>query len=326
MHPRDPPVNRSAVVAVGGNALTAEGERGTAEQIAANAGRMATCLAELAAGGWQLAVAHGNGPQVGALAMQQDAAAGEVPPQPLADLCAMTQGQLGSVLVRALDAHLGRGRAVAVVTHLTVDLDDPAFADPTKPIGPFFEHGRAVELAAERGWQVAEDAGRGWRRVVPSPQPGEVVELTAITTLLAAGHVVLAAGGGGVAVVKDHDGSLRGVDAIIDKDLAAAALATSLGASELYLLTGVDCVLLDFGTSQQRPVHRMGLAEAAGHLADGQFPAGSMGPKVDAALRFLRAGGRRAIITSAGCLAAAAAGQTGVGTSIVSEPAVELAS
>ena len=322
-----PTVTPTAVVAIGGNALTAQGERGTAGQIAANAGRMAGCLAGLAAAGWQLAVVHGNGPQVGALAMQQDAAEHEVPPQPLHDLCAMTQGQLGSVLVRALDAHLGRGRAVALVTHVSVDLDDAAFAAPTKPIGPFFTQARAVELAGERGWHVAEDAGRGWRRVVPSPRPGEVVELGAIRTLLAAGHVVLATGGGGVAVVKDHDGSLRGVDAVIDKDLAAAALATSLGASELYLVTGVDCVQLDFGTAEQRPVHTMTGQEAQGHLSDGQFPAGSMGPKIDAALRFLRAGGSRAIITSAECLAAAAAGEPGVGTAIVSDaPAVGLAS
>ena len=314
-------VTRTAVVAVGGNALTASHQRGTAAEIAENAVGMAGCLAELAAAGWQLAVVHGNGPQVGALAMQQDAAEQEVPSQPLHDLCAMTQGQLGSVLVRALDGRLGRGRAVAVITHVTVDLADHAFIHPTKPIGPFFSPERAAELAAQRGWQVAEDAGRGWRRVVPSPRPGEVVELAAIRTLLAAGHVVLATGGGGVAVVDGDHRTLRGVDAIIDKDLAAAALATSINATDLYLLTGVDCVLLDFGTPRQRPVHALTVEQAQQHLEEGQFPAGSMGPKIDAALRFLRAGGSRAIITSAPCLAAAAAGEPSAGTAIVARPA-----
>ena len=318
--PGGPAPSRIAVVAVGGNALTAEGQQGTADQILANAAVMAGCLAGLAAEGWQLAVVHGNGPQVGALSMQQDAARHEVPAQPMHDLCAMTQGQLGSVLVRSLDALLGGGRAVAVVTHVAVDLADPGFGDPTKPIGPFFTQARAQKLAQERGWHVREDSGRGWRRVVPSPQPGHVVELGAVRTLIAAGHVVLAAGGGGVAVAEQPDGSLLGVDAVVDKDLAAAALASSLGATDLYLLTGVANVLLDFGTAEQRPVHSMTAREAEGHLADGQFPPGSMGPKVEAALRFLQAGGTRAIITSAELLAEAAAGTPGIGTEIVPVP------
>ena len=306
---------------MGGNALTAPGQSGTAAEIAAHAADMATGLAALHTAGWRLAVVHGNGPQVGNLAMQQDSAELEVPPQPLYDLCAMTQGQLGSVLVRALDTHLGRGTAVALVTHVAVDLADPAFARPTKPIGPFFSHEHAVELAEQRGWQVTEDAGRGWRRVVASPLPGEVLELAAVRTLLAAGHVVLAAGGGGVAVTDGPDGGLQGVDAVIDKDLTAASLATSVGADHLYLLTDVDSVLLDVGTPAQRPVHTMSVSQAEQHLADGQFPAGSMGPKVEAAVRFLRGGGTRVVITSAAGLAAAAAGDAGAGTSIRPEPA-----
>ena len=306
-----------AVVAVGGNALTAEDQAGTWEQIAANAAVMAGPLARLVADGWRVAVVHGNGPQVGALALQQDAAGDQVPAQPLHQLCAMTQGQLGSVLVRAIDVECAPGTAVAVVTHVRVDPADPAFSTPTKPIGPFLGEAAAHELATLRGWQVAEDAGRGHRRVVASPRPVEVVELQAIRTLLDAGHVVLAAGGGGVAVGPD---STTGIDAIIDKDHAAAALATAIGARELYLVTGVDCVLLDFGTPQQRPAHELTPEQAGRHLADGQFPPGSMGPKVAAALAFLRDGGHRAIITSAGLLAAAAAGTPGVGTSIRTAP------
>ena len=305
-----------AVVAVGGNALTTAGETGTWTEIAANAAEMATCLAELRTAGWQVAVVHGNGPQVGNLAIQQDEGASLVPGQPLHQLCAMTQGQLGSVLARAVDRHCGAGSAVAVVTHVEVDPDDPAFDHPTKPIGPFFSAEQAAELAAERGWTVVEDAGRGYRRVVASPRPTGVVEMSAISTLLQAGHVVLAAGGGGVAVRADDDGSLTGVDAVIDKDHAAAALATAIGASELYLLTGVDCVQLDFGTPRQRPAHVLTAQEAERHLADGQFPEGSMGPKITAALRFLADGGSRVIITSAAKLASAAAGEPGAGTSL----------
>lgn len=305
----------SAVVAVGGNALTAEDQQGTWQQIADNAAAMAVPLAQLVATGVQIAVVHGNGPQVGALSLQQDAAQGQVPAQPLHQLCAMTQGQLGSVLVRAIDARCGPGSAVAVITHVRVDPADPAFAAPTKPIGPFLDEQTARGLAAQRGWTVAEDSGRGFRRTVASPLPVEVVELRAISTLLEAGHVVVAAGGGGVAVGPD---STTGVDAVVDKDHAAAALATAIGARELYLVTGVDCVLLDFGGPQQRPAHVLTPAEAGRHLADGQFPPGSMGPKVAAALAFLRSGGHRAVITSARMLGAAAAGEPGAGTSISS--------
>ena len=305
-----------AVVAVGGNALTAADEKGTWTEIAANAAEMAICLAELRTAGWRVAVVHGNGPQVGNLAIQQDEGASLVPGQPLHQLCAMTQGQLGSVLARAIDRHCGAGSAVAVVTHVEVDPDDPAFEHPTKPIGPFVSAELAAEFAADRGWSLVEDAGRGYRRVVASPRPTGVVEMSAISTLLRAGHVVLAAGGGGVAVRMEKDGSLTGVDAVIDKDHAAAALATAIGASELYLMTGVDCVLLDFGTPRQRPAHVLTPQEAERHLADGQFPEGSMGPKVTAALRFLADGGSRVIITSAGKLAAAAAGEPGAGTSM----------
>lgn len=310
-----------AVVAIGGNALTRADESGSAEQIRANASETARCVAALRAER-RVVVVHGNGPQVGNLSIQQECAASTVPAQPLHQLGAMTQGQLGSVLVREIDHVCGPGVAVAVVTHVVVDPGDPAFADPAKPVGPFFERHRALELAAERDWQVREDAGRGYRRVVPSPRPIEVVEMSAVRTLVTAGHVVVAAGGGGVPVSIGADGSLAGVDGVIDKDRAAAAVAVALGARELFLLTGVDAVLLDFGTPTQRPVHRLTLAQAREHLLAGQFPAGSMGPKVEAALAFLTAGGERAVITSAPRLAEVAAGRSDVGTSIVAEAAV----
>jgi carbamate kinase len=306
---------RTAVVAVGGNALTRVDQRGSAEEIAANAADMAAALAGLVHAGRRVAVVHGNGPQVGNLALQQDALADTVPAQPLHQLSAMTQGQLGGVLARAIDVECGVGAAACVVTHVVVDPADPAFAQPTKPIGPFLGRAEAGQLARERGWRVVEDAGRGWRRVVPSPRPAGIVELPAVRTLLAAGLVVLAAGGGGIAVDVP---SMTPLDAVIDKDLAAAALATAVGADELYLLTGVDCVQLDHGTPRQRPVYRLDAEEAARHLAAGQFPPGSMGPKITAALDFLRDGGHRAIITSARLLAAAVEG--GAGTVIERAP------
>jgi carbamate kinase len=279
---------------------------------------MARSLAYLADAGWRVAVVHGNGPQVGNLAIQQEEASAIVPAQPMHQLAAMTQGQLGGVLARAIDRLCGAGVAVAVVTHVRVDLRDPAFDHPTKPIGPFFSAERAAELARLRGWRVVEDSGRGHRRVVPSPDPIEIVEESAIHTLLDAGHIVLAAGGGGIAVSRATDGALTGVDAIIDKDHSAAVLACSMGARELYLLTGVDAVLLDFGTPRQRPVHVLSSQEAERYAAQGQFAAGSMGPKIAAALRFLRDGGHRAVITSADRLADVAAGDTEVGTRIES--------
>lgn len=308
-----------AVVAVGGNALTRADQLGTCAEIEANAAGMASSVDGLVRAGWSVAVVHGNGPQVGNLSLQQDEALPLVPAQPLHALCAMTQGQLGSILVRAVDELCGPGSAVAVITHTTVDLDDPAFRAPTKPIGPYFTADRAAELAGRRGWTVVEDSGRGSRRVVASPLPTGVLEIRAIRTLLAAGHVVLAAGGGGVAVSTGPHGAILGVDAVIDKDLAAARLATSIGAQQLYLLTGVDCVLLDFGTPRQRPVHRLRADQARAHLARGQFPPGSMGPKVTAAVQFLEAGGSRAIITSAARLADAVAGVPGAGTVLVPE-------
>jgi carbamate kinase len=310
----------TAVVAVGGNALTRPDQLGSAVEIAANAAEMAEALADLVRAGRHVAVVHGNGPQVGNLALQQDALADTVPAQPLHQLSAMTQGQLGGVLARAIDAECGAGVAVSVLTHVSVDPADPAFVHPTKPIGPFLGRHEADELARERGWQVVEDAGRGWRRVVPSPLPIGIVEVAAVGTLLAAGAVVLAAGGGGIAVAVEPDGRLTALDAVIDKDLAAATLATAVGADELYLLTGVDCVQLDHGTPRQRPVHRLDPEDAERHLAAGQFPPGSMGPKISAALAFLQNGGHRAIITSARLLRASADGVPGAGTCIERSP------
>lgn len=315
--PKEAQMSRTVVVALGGNALTREEEQGRVEQIEANAAVMAAGIRELLDAGWRVLVVHGNGPQVGNLSIQQEEGVSLVPPQPLYSLTAMTQGQLGSIITRAIDAVCGPGRAVAVVTHALVHADDPAFSAPTKPIGPFFTAEQAEELSRTRGWSIHADSGRGHRRVVASPIPLHMMESAAISTLLESDHVVLAAGGGGIPVVAKADGSFAGVDAVIDKDLAAARVGAAIKAQAMLLVTGVPAVSLDFGTPRQRTVNRMTAAEARNYLQAGQFPPGSMGPKVAAALDFVGTSARTAVITSADRMVAALDPSNGIGTHIV---------
>lgn len=292
-------MGRIVVLALGGNALCNVGEAGTYEEQERNAALMARSVCSLMWTGWDVVVVHGNGPQVGNLAIQQEEGAHIVPAQPLFVLGGMTQGQIGSLLTLALRKVAGpRGPdVVALVTHALVDPGDPAFSNPTKPIGPFMSQEEAKARADERGWTVKEDSRRGWRRVVPSPEPLGLLEAPAIRALLGEGFLVVAGGGGGIPLIPTKDG-YRGVDAVIDKDYAAASLATSLGATALVLVTSVETVLLDYGTPRQREVEEMTLEDAEHHLADGQFAEGSMGPKVRSATRFLRAGGEVAVITT----------------------------
>jgi carbamate kinase len=292
-------MGRIVVVALGGNALTHHGQAGTHEELAANALDMAKSISSLMLAGWEVVLVHGNGPQIGNLAIQQEEGSDVVPAQPLFSLGAMTQGQLGSLFALALREVLGDSapEIVPLVSHAEVDPDDPAFANPTKPIGPFLTQEEAQAFAAERGWAVKEDAGRGWRRVVPSPQPVRILESGAIRALLDAGVVVIAAGGGAIPVVPTEGGH-RGIDAVIDKDYAAERLATSLGAEALVIVTSVEAVLLDYGTPHERAMLEMSVDDAEAHLAEGQFPEGSMGPKVRAGVRFLRNGGDVAVITT----------------------------
>jgi carbamate kinase len=316
-------MGKTAVVALGGNALTREGQAGTYAEQEANAVVMAKSVCSLLRTGWRVVVVHGNGPQVGNLAIQQEEGSGLVPPQPLFALGSMTQGQLGSILCLALH-RVGdpwMTGVVSVVTHVAVSPDDPAFANPSKPIGPFFSAEAAQALSKTRGWTVKEDAGRGYRRVVPSPEPIGIVETTAIRRLLDEGFVVVAAGGGGVPIART-DAGYAGVDAVIDKDYAAQQLATSLTAEALVLVTGVEAVLLDYGRPEQRAIAEMVLPEAEEYLAEGQFPDGSMGPKVRAAIRFLHHGGDVAVITAPELVYASLEGtvsqlEGGVGTRIV---------
>jgi carbamate kinase len=289
----------TVVVGLGGNALVEPGESGTFQEQCTHARAMAGSIAGLAAAGWRVVVVHGNGPQVGALAVQHDATRDVIPAQPLFSLVAMTQGQIGSILALALHEQLGAGHpgVASVVTHVIVHGDDPAFEHPTKPIGAFVDQQEAGRLGAERGWVMAEDAGRGYRRVVPSPEPLGLLELDTITTLVASGVLVIANGGGGIPVVLTATG-YRGVEAVIDKDLAAERLAGEIGADALALVTGVPAVAVGFGTSSERALADITVAEAEGYMEQGHFPAGSMGPKVVAATRFVRHGGRMAVITT----------------------------
>jgi carbamate kinase len=297
------------VIAFGGNALIREDERGTWTEQTAHALEAAGAIARVARH-HQVILTHGNGPQVGALALQQAGGEPDAPALPFDVLGAMTQGEIGYLLQQALASVDPSLPTATVLTRVCVNPDDPALTDPpTKPIGPFYDEATARRLAAERGWVVAPDAGRGWRRMMASPRPVELLEVREIQLLAAAGVLVIAGGGGGIPVLW-RDGALTGVDAVIDKDRCAAELALAVGADRLVLLTGVAQVALGFGTPEQRDARRLTVSDALRHLADGHFPAGSMGPKVEGAARFAQAGGT-ALITDTGHLAAAIRGQAG---------------
>ncbi|MBB5965012.1 carbamate kinase [Planomonospora venezuelensis] len=292
------------VIALGGNAMTASDGSATPEdQRRAVEGAMRHAAALIAAG-HQVVLTHGNGPQVGNLILKNQLAADVVPPVPL-DWCgAQTQATIGALVLNALD-----GRASVVVTRTLVDPADPAFGDPVKPIGRYFTEAEARRFEAlGQTWRRFE---RGWRRVVPSPEPLQILDAPAVAALMAAGFVVVAAGGGGVPVVRGPDGRLTGVEAVIDKDLAAALLARTVRAARLVIATDVPQAVVGFGTAQARPIGPITASELRGLHAAGHFAAGSMGPKVEAALRFVEHGGDRAVITSLENIAEAVTGQAG---------------
>lgn len=303
------------VIAFGGNAIHPSGQRGTLEEQRENVRRMSAELGRLVLAGHRVVATHGNGPQVGELMLRSDMTAGTIPPVTMDVAGAMTQGQIGYLLQQEIGNFLtGQGKQAQVcslVTQVEVDADDPAFGAPSKPIGRFYGKEEAERLERESGWHMVEDAGRGYRRVVPSPMPHTIVEWPAIRALLESGQIVIAAGGGGVPVVRNARGGYEGVEAVIDKDRSAQKLATLVGANVLVLLTEVESVAVDFGTPEQRPLHEVTLDEIRRHHAEGQFPKGSMGPKIEAAISFLEAGGDRVIITSARYLEEAVAGRAG---------------
>ncbi len=303
------------LVALGGNAIIPPDRTGTIEEQIAITERTMAEVAAVLDPGTRLVVTHGNGPVVGNIVLRNEAARATIPPMPL-DVCgADSQGGLGYMIQQVMQNVLrraGKAHEVAtVVTQVRVDAGDPAFQRPTKPIGPFYRREAADRLRVTRGWPMIEDSGRGYRRVVPSPEPLEIIEIGAIRGLLERDVVAIAAGGGGIPVVRQADGSLVGVEAVIDKDRTAAVLARALGIDRLVIVTGVDRVAIGFGTPEQRDLAELAADEARKYLDAGEFPAGSMGPKIEAAIEFLAGGGREAIITSPNTLGLALAGKHG---------------
>jgi carbamate kinase len=304
---------RVAVVAFGGNALIKSGEKGTMAEQLANAAQAAGVLLKIIKAGYELVLVHGNGPQVG-LSLIRVAAADSVPPVSL-DVCVSeTQGSMGFLLETALSNRLRlesvEKPVVTMLTRVVVDKEDPAFGDASKPIGPFFTKEQAAVFTKEHGHKMIEDAGRGWRRVVSSPKPLSVVEMGVIKHLVSEGYIVIAGGGGGIPVCEDNDG-LAGVEAVIDKDYVASLIAREVGADLFVILTEVSHVCLNFSQKNERKLGTMNLIEAIDHYRDGQFPKGSMGPKIEAAIDYLMNGGREALITNAQSLGKALQKQSG---------------
>ena len=304
-----------AVVAIGGNSLIKDPAHQTVEDQYQAASETTDHIAQLIADGWDLVIVHGNGPQVGFILRRSELAAHELHEVPLDACGADTQGAIGYALQQNLQNDLRRigvpKRVVSIVTQVEVDGADPAFQSPSKPIGSFMDADKAAERRVD-GWDMVEDAGRGWRRVVASPEPKRIVELDTIGALLDSGTTVIAVGGGGIPVVAQPDGDLRGVAAVIDKDRAAALVGVSLGAELLLISTGVERVALNFGRPEQVDLDEITVDQARRHLAEGtHFAKGSMAPKIEAAVSFLEGGGKLVVITDPEHLGAAVAGRTG---------------
>jgi len=306
----------SVLISLGGNAIIPSSGTGTfEEQLEVTRSTMRQVAALLAKHPVKLVVTHGNGPIVGNILIRNEAARESIPPMPL-DVCgADSQGGIGYMIQQVLAAELtaeGVDRPVAaVVTQVVVDPEDPAFESPTKPIGPFYSEERAEELSRTKGWTIVEEKGKGFRRTVPSPVPLEIVERPVIEALLEAGVVPVAVGGGGIPVVRGSDGFLRGVEAVIDKDRASALLAGGIGMDVMVAVTDVDCIYLDYGTKNQRPIARMTARQARAYIREGQFPPGNMLPKVEAAISFLESGGKEVIVASPPALSSALQGDEG---------------
>lgn len=304
----------TTVVAIGGNSLIRHKERISFAEQRETFENNCGPIAELLRQGERVVITHGNGPQVGFVLLRSHLARNRLPEVPLDAASAQTQAEIGYMLQQVLDNRLRAlgmaRRVVTVVTQVLVDLQDPAFSNPSKPVGPFYTREEAVRLQKEFGWVVKEDAGRGFRRFVPSPEPRAIVEIDEIRRLVEAGAVVVACGGGGIPVVEQGE-KLVGVAAVIDKDLASALLGNLIGAERLVISTAVDRIYINYGTPQARGLERLSVAELTHYQAEGHFPEGSMGPKVLASLKFLSGGGREVIVTDPEHLLAALEGKAG---------------
>ena len=282
---------KTFVIALGGNSILRAKEKGTAEEQYENLDRTAEQLLDLLGSGNRVVITHGNGPQVGNLLLADEAAKNVVPPMPLDVLGAQTEGYMGYMIQNTLANHLRQAGAphniTTVVTQVIVDKNDPAFKDPSKPIGPFYDANTAEQLRQEKGWDIIEDSARGYRRVVPSPIPVNIQQARIIKSMLDAGEIVIAVGGGGIPVVREDNRNLRGIEAVIDKDYASARLAIEIDADVLFILTAVEYVYRDFATPHQKALENLSLAEAKKLLKEGHFGKGSMEPKIRAAIMFL---------------------------------------
>jgi carbamate kinase len=308
-------MEKRIVVALGGNAILRHREIGTAEEQFSHV--METCeyLLLLVRQGYRPVITHGNGPQVGDILLKDECAKGTLPQMPL-DICdAESQGMIGYMFQQSMDAVMKRSGigmpVVTLVTQVIVDAADPAFTNPEKPIGPYYTAMEAAQLKAAKGWQIVHESGRGYRRVVPSPEPIRIVEEDAIRTLHESGAIVVACGGGGIPVIWGENGTMQGVEAVIDKDHTAALLATAVRADLLLILTDVDHVYLNYRMPNQVPLTRITADDARKHLEDGHFAPGSMRPKIESAIRFLQAGGNRVVIASPAQAIAALEGNAG---------------
>ena len=307
--------NPLAVIAFGGNAILKEGERGTQEEQIRHTDEACDLMSQIVQRGYDLVIVHGNGPQVGNILIQMEEAANKIPPFSL-DVCvAISEGSMGYMLERSLRNQFRkrnlRKEVACLVTQVMVDPRDPAFENPSKPIGPFFTAYRAAALRKEKKWPMIEDSGRGYRRVVASPLPQQVINLEVMKKLVSEGMCVIAAGGGGIPAYYDGHDNIKGVEAVIDKDYTSSLLAAELKGDLFVILTNVESVFINFGKKTQKPLNRVRLKEIKRYHAKGQFPPGSMGPKIQAAINYIEAGGKEVIITSARELSRAIRGQSG---------------
>jgi carbamate kinase len=307
-------MDKLAVIAIGGNSLIKNKGQVDLKSQLATVKETCRSIAELVQQGWNVAITHGNGPQVGFLIRRAELAVRELPLIPLEFAVADTQGAIGYMIQQSLmNEFRQRGikkQAVTIVTQVIVDKNDPAFQKPSKPVGSFMTREEAERHIQEDGWTVVEDAGRGWRRVVPSPEPRAIVESAAIRDLITNGYIVICAGGGGIPVI-EKDGQLEGIAAVIDKDYASALLATEIKASMLVISTGVSKVAINFGQPDQKELDLLTVAEAEAYLEAGHFPPGNMGPKITAIIRYLKNNGGQGLITSPEAIVAAVAGKAG---------------
>ena len=306
---------RRAVVALGGNAISRSGEEGTVDQDYRNLEESLEQVVELMGMDYQVVLTHGNGPQIGNQMIRVELAKDEAPVLPLDIMGADIQGGLGYMIERVLRSKLRRrgleSSVACMLTMVEVDPRDPAFEDPTKFVGPFYDQSEVAALQLRRGWILKQDSDRGWRRVVPSPRPIDVVQEYELLNLLQGGTLVISGGGGGIPVCRTEKGDVIGVECVIDKDHSSAVIARAVGAKELFLLTGVSQVQLQYGTPQAKSLKTVMVGEARKYLSEGHFPAGSMGPKMEAACEFIEKGGERVLITDPGNLVRSLDGKSG---------------